>query len=168
MKIIQVPKFKVGAWYKTGCYTESLKYIQGVDVKCVEIDRRKRTAYFLVGKKKTKYDLIGEWAHADIIEDENHERGVARSEVAVRPWFGTPPLCDPYLSLKSHNFVSRIAVARKKVGLSQAQLSELLGIPKRTIENWESGVNVPKEYTENSILEKLAEMEKEMEKEKQG
>ena len=40
---------------------------------------------------------------------------------------------------------------RAKTGLSQAQFAKLLGIPKRTIENWESGRRTPPVY----VLEML-------------
>lgn len=160
MKIIKKENFKVGAWYKTGYHTENGTYIQGRDVKCLSVSPDRKKAVFLIGDKKQEYDLMGESVYPEFVENENHERGFVKSESAVRPWFGKTPTYDPYTSLYSHNFVSRIAVARKKAGLSQEKLSELLGIPKRTIENWESCVNVPAEYTENSIFEKLAEMEK--------
>ena len=35
---------------------------------------------------------------------------------------------------------------RKRYGLTQQQLSDLTGIPKRTIENWEGGVSSPTDY----------------------
>lgn len=158
MRIIKKESFKVGAWYKTGYHTEQGGYIEGLDAKCVSISPDREKAVFLIGGKKQEYDLIGEMVHSDFVENEEHERGFAKSETAVMPWVGSTPTYGPYASLCSHNFVSRIAVARKKAGLSQAQLSELFDIPKRTIENWEAGVNIPKEYTENIILEKLEEM----------
>lgn len=160
MRIIKKENFKAGAWYKSGYQTISGKYIPGIDVKCLSISPDRQKAVFLIGRKKQEYDLMGERVFPEFVENEKHERGFVKAESAVRPWEGETPPYDPYLCLYSHNFVSRIAVARKKAGLSQEQLSELLGIPKRTIENWESCVNVPPEYTENSILEKLAEMEK--------
>ncbi len=50
---------------------------------------------------------------------------------------------------------------RKIAGLTQKELSELTKIPKRTIENWESGKRVPPdwvllliEYYVNGHLEK--------------
>ena len=36
---------------------------------------------------------------------------------------------------------------RAKTGLSQAQFAKLLGIPKRTIENWDGGKSNCHEYT---------------------
>ena len=44
-----------------------------------------------------------------------------------------------------------IKEARKQVGLTQQALSDWLGIPKRTIENWESGKRTPPSY----VLEML-------------
>lgn len=36
--------------------------------------------------------------------------------------------------------MSKIKEARKEAGLTQQQMSDEMGIPKRTIENWERGV----------------------------
>ena len=35
---------------------------------------------------------------------------------------------------------------RQQTGLTQAQFAEATGIPKRSIENWESGSRTPPEY----------------------
>jgi len=35
---------------------------------------------------------------------------------------------------------------RASTGLSQAAFADKYGIPKRTVENWESGVNAPPQY----------------------
>ena len=45
---------------------------------------------------------------------------------------------------------------RRNLGLSQEQLSRYLGIPKRTIENYESGKRTPPEWVYDLILDKLA------------
>lgn len=42
--------------------------------------------------------------------------------------------------------MNKIKALRKSAQLTQKALSELLNIPKRTIENWEAGVNEPPEY----------------------
>jgi DNA-binding transcriptional regulator YiaG len=39
--------------------------------------------------------------------------------------------------------------------LTQQQLSDITGIPKRTIENWENGSRQPKDYIINLINEFL-------------
>lgn len=45
----------------------------------------------------------------------------------------------------------KIKEKRKECGLSQAELSKLLGIPKRSIENWERGASKPPTYVEYLI-----------------
>lgn len=35
---------------------------------------------------------------------------------------------------------------RKKTGLSQANFAKFYNIPRRTVENWESGTNTPPDY----------------------
>ena len=48
-----------------------------------------------------------------------------------------------------------IKEARKAAGLTQQGMSDLLGIPKRTLENWDSGKRTPPEWAERLIVEKL-------------
>lgn len=45
--------------------------------------------------------------------------------------------------------------ARIYAGLTQVKMSELLGIPKRTIENWETGSRKCPEWAERLVVEKL-------------
>ena len=52
----------------------------------------------------------------------------------------------------------RLKAERKLSGLTQAQMAEELGIPKRTIENWESGTRTAPEYVERLIVEKFRTM----------
>ena len=51
--------------------------------------------------------------------------------------------------------MSKIKEARNKAGLSQQKMSDLLEIPKRTIENWESGVTNPPAYVEKLVIREL-------------
>ena len=53
-----------------------------------------------------------------------------------------------------------IKEARIAAGLTQQEMSERLGIPKRTIENWEQGNRVPPDYVERLVVEKLQSMGK--------
>lgn len=46
--------------------------------------------------------------------------------------------------------------ARTAAGLTQQQMSDIFKIPKRTIENWESGQRTPPEYVKILVLEKLS------------
>ena len=51
-----------------------------------------------------------------------------------------------------------IKEARQAAGLSQAKMSRLFEIPKRTIESWEAGERKPPAYVEKLIIEKLMQM----------
>ena len=42
--------------------------------------------------------------------------------------------------------MSEIKALRESTGLTQRAFAELLGIPKRSIENWESEVSKPPDY----------------------
>ena len=50
---------------------------------------------------------------------------------------------------------NEIKLARKAAGLTQQSMSDIFGIPKRTIGNWETGVNSPPDWAERLIIEKL-------------
>lgn len=50
---------------------------------------------------------------------------------------------------------SKIKELREKYKLTQAKLSELYGIPKRSIENWEAGSRKPPEYVVTLIEKAL-------------
>lgn len=45
---------------------------------------------------------------------------------------------------------------RQAANLTQKQLSDMLGIPLRTIEDWDSGRRKPPEYVTDLIIFKLA------------
>ncbi len=51
--------------------------------------------------------------------------------------------------------MNAIKDARLLAGLTQQQMSDQLGIPKRTIENWEGGQRSCPEWTERLIIDKL-------------
>ena len=52
-----------------------------------------------------------------------------------------------------------IAELRHKAGLTQKACAEYLGIPKRTLENWEGGRRKPNAFVFNSVKEKLMKKE---------
>lgn len=54
----------------------------------------------------------------------------------------------------------KVKKLRERTGFSQANFAERYGIPKRTIENWESGVNAPPPYV-LKMLEKMVEQDAE-------
>lgn len=51
--------------------------------------------------------------------------------------------------------MNEIQKARKDAGLTQQEMSDLLLIPKRTIENWENDKRTPPIWAEKLIVEKL-------------
>lgn len=70
-----------------------------------------------------------------------------------------------YINVKRHAHGAKeiymdIKELRKIIGLSQAKFSEQFGIPKRTLQDWESGSRKPPQYVmsllESAILEKVA------------
>lgn len=52
--------------------------------------------------------------------------------------------------------MSKIKSERLRLGLTQQQLADLLGIPFRTIQNWEGGQRKCPDYVERLILDKLS------------
>lgn len=49
------------------------------------------------------------------------------------------------------NTLTNIKSIRAKTNLSQREFSDKYGIPKRTIENWESGASSPPDYVMNLL-----------------
>lgn len=49
-------------------------------------------------------------------------------------------------------FSDKFSFWRYETGMSQARLAERTGIPRRTIESWESGTNTPPEWNQRLIL----------------
>lgn len=54
-----------------------------------------------------------------------------------------------------------IKEARLNAGLTQAQMSYLLEIPKRTIGDWETGTRTPPKYVEKLVIRELERIAKE-------
>lgn len=55
-------------------------------------------------------------------------------------------------------FAETLKAGRKASGLTQAQMSEQMEIPKRTIEDWEREIAVPPEYVQRFVLKELEEI----------
>lgn len=51
--------------------------------------------------------------------------------------------------------MTTIKDARLNAGLTQAKMSEVFEIPKRTIENWETGKRTPPTYVEKLVIREL-------------
>lgn len=54
-----------------------------------------------------------------------------------------------------------IKSARIEANLTQQKVSDIIGIPKRTLEAWESGSRKPPSYVEKLVVEKIMSIKKE-------
>ena len=50
----------------------------------------------------------------------------------------------------------KIKAARKEAGLTQQQMSDIMGIPRRTIEDWDRGARKCPEWAERLIFAELS------------
>ena len=51
--------------------------------------------------------------------------------------------------------MKKIREARKKYNLTQQEMSDLTGVPFRTLQNWEGGQRKCPDYVKDLVLEKL-------------
>ncbi len=61
-----------------------------------------------------------------------------------------------------------IKETRELKGLTQKELSNITGIPFRTIQNWENGISQPSPFTQSSIINRIEEYKTPQELEEQG
>lgn len=52
-------------------------------------------------------------------------------------------------------FAEKLKAAKKAAGLTQQKMADQMLIPKRTIEEWERGNNVPPSYVQRFVLNEL-------------
>ena len=52
--------------------------------------------------------------------------------------------------------INEIKQARQKAGLSQQKMSDITGIPKRTIEQWDTGKRSPSPWVTRLVVEELS------------
>lgn len=57
---------------------------------------------------------------------------------------------------------------RERTGLTQSQLSKVLGIPPKTLKNWESGASTPPDYIKRLIIAELKRMERRIKRAGEG
>lgn len=48
-----------------------------------------------------------------------------------------------------------IKEAREEAGLTQKQVHELIGVPVRSLQNWEAGVRICPEYVEKLLIKEI-------------
>ena len=61
----------------------------------------------------------------------------------------------------SDNFADKLKLARNAAGMSQQAMADITLIPKRTIEEWETGRRTPPEYVQRFVLNELRTIKKE-------
>ena len=52
-------------------------------------------------------------------------------------------------------FAEKLKEARKTAGLTQKTMVDRMLMPRRTLEDWERGINVPPEYVQRFVLNEL-------------
>lgn len=57
-------------------------------------------------------------------------------------------------------FAEKLKKAKKAAGLTQQKMADLMLIPKRTIEEWERGNNIPPAYVQRFVLNELESLQK--------
>ena len=53
------------------------------------------------------------------------------------------------------DFSEKLKQSRKAAGISQQKMADMMLIPKRTIEKWETGERTPPEYVQRFVLNEL-------------
>lgn len=92
---------------------------------------------------KIYYKACRPYANSPYDINEYHTVWIYADENLEPPCYGKP---------------SQIKKYRMEAGLTQATMSELFEIPKRTIESWEMGTRIPPKYVEKLIIEKLEQL----------
>ena len=59
------------------------------------------------------------------------------------------------IKITEETFAAKIKAARTAKNLTQQALSDLTGIPRRTIQDWEAGKMEPAAWNKELILEKI-------------
>ena len=66
--------------------------------------------------------------------------------------------------MANEGMMSAIRDARKAAGLTQQGVTDTLGIPKRTLQDWESGRRTPPGWAAALVVEKLEQIAKDNKK----
>lgn len=53
------------------------------------------------------------------------------------------------------SFAEKLKKAKKEAGMTQQKMADQMLIPKRTIEDWERGINIPPLYVKRFVLNEL-------------
>lgn len=59
------------------------------------------------------------------------------------------------------SFAEELKKARAEAGITQTQMFELIGVPRRTVQDWERGLKEPPSYVQRLLLKELENIKKE-------
>lgn len=96
-------------------------------------------------------DLAMDYLRDQVIQNSDYTADVKKDSVVVYDEF-EEKIIETYFNFSAE---SEIKKTRTKMGLSRAAMSRMFEIPIRTLEDWESGKNIPAHWAEKLILEKL-------------
>lgn len=96
-------------------------------------------------------DLAMDYLRDQVIQNSEYTADVKKDSVVVYDEF-EDVVIETYCNFSAE---SEIKKTRMEMGLSRAAMSRLFEIPIRTLEDWESGKNMPAHWAEKLILEKL-------------
>lgn len=57
--------------------------------------------------------------------------------------------------MTDQTFAERLKSARREVHLTQRAIKDLIGIPERTIQDWENGRATPPKWCQELVIQKL-------------
>lgn len=57
--------------------------------------------------------------------------------------------------MNEKTFAEELKEARKEAGLTQKTMVAQMLMPRRTLEDWERGINIPPEYVQRLVLNEL-------------
>lgn len=95
-------------------------------------------------------DLSIDYLRDQAIQNSEYSAEVKKDSVIISD--SEEEIIETYCNFSSE---SEIKKARMEMGLSRAAMSRMFEIPIRTLEDWESGKNIPAHWAEKLILEKL-------------
>ena len=96
-------------------------------------------------------DLAMDYLKEQVIQNSDYTADIKKDSVVVSDEF-EEKIIETYFNFSAE---SEIKKARMEIGLSRTEMSRMFEIPIRTLEDWESGKNIPAHWAEKLILEKL-------------
>lgn len=57
--------------------------------------------------------------------------------------------------MNNETFANQLRTMRTRAGWSRAKMHDQMGVPQRTIEDWEAGKRTPPEYVQRLVLDRL-------------